>query len=328
MREEYIKAEHFSLIEYARYIKMSDSTRNYTNEFHHKFVDKHEEYIDISNFAKISNEFTKFIPMGSNKPYLQVFKSCDSFKNKTLYLKLKIIGMQIFLLMIFASLSFYLAKNALYPLKESIETLDKFAKDLIHDLNTPVTAMKLNIKILEKNKYIKDTKAIVRLNKSINTITELHENLTVLLEKKTFQVEMVNVCEVIKDVVELHQPSYKDISFNINCFAFSVETNTNALKEVLHNIISNACQYNQRDGYVDIYTKNKTLYIKNSGIEISEPDKIFNRTYSGQNSSGIGLDIVKRLCDAMDIKIAVSSDEKNSCFSLIFNKSKTSLTLS
>ena len=43
-----------------------------------------------------------------------------------------------------------MAKSSLKPLKESIETLDKFAKDLIHDLNTPITAMKLNIKLLER----------------------------------------------------------------------------------------------------------------------------------------------------------------------------------
>lgn len=320
MQEEYIKIEEFSLMEYARYIKMGDSVKDYSDEYHHKFVDKHNEYIDVRNFEKIDNEFTKFIPMGSNKPYLQVFKSCNSFNDKELQLQLNIIYVQLVLLFIFASLSFYLAKGALKPLRESIDTLEKFAKDLIHDLNTPVTAMKLNIKLLEKNPLIKDTNAIVRLNKSISTITELHENLTILLEKNTFQIELVNVCDIVQDVVQLHEPSYTDIKFNISCTSLFAETNTNALKEVLHNIISNACKYNRQNGYVNIYMQDNVLRIKNSGAEIHEPDKIFNRNYSGQNSSGIGLDIVKRLCDAMNIKVEVTSDEKSSCFSLIFKK--------
>jgi two-component system OmpR family sensor kinase len=213
-----------------------------------------------------------------------------------------------------------LAKSSLKPLKESIETLDKFAKDLIHDLNTPITAMKLNIKLLEKDPQIKNIKAIERLNKSINTVTELHENLTVLLEKRTFQIISVNIFDIVREVVHLHEPSYPNITFDISKNSLIIDTNPNALKEVLHNIISNACKYNSHNGYVRVYEENKILHIRNSGAEINETNKIFNRNYSEQNSSGIGLDIVKRLCDAMNIKIEVTSDEESNCFSLIFDK--------
>ena len=320
MKEGYLKAEDFSLITYARYIKIGDSSNNYSNEYHHKYVDNHNKYIDIRNFEKIDKEFTKFIPMSNNEPYLQVFKSDENFNNKVNELLFIVIVVQILLLFIFASLSFYLARSSLKPLKESIETLDKFAKDLIHDLNTPVTAMKLNIKLLEKNPDVKNTKAMERLNKSINTVTELHENLTVLLEKRTFQIISVNIFEIVREVVHLHEPSYPNITFDISKNSFIIDTNPNALKEVLHNIISNACKYNRYNGYIRIYEENKILHIKNSGVEINETDKIFNRNYSEQNSSGIGLDIVKRLCDAMNIRIKVTSDEKSNCFSLIFNK--------
>ena len=68
--------------------------------------------------------------------------------------------------------------------------------------------MKLNIKLLEKDPQIKNIKAIERLNKSINTVTELHENLTVLLEKRTFQIISVNVFDIVREVVHLHEPSY------------------------------------------------------------------------------------------------------------------------
>jgi two-component system OmpR family sensor kinase len=121
------------------------------DDFHHTFTDKHDRHIDIRNFTVTENEFTKFIPMGHKGRYLQVFKSKDAFEKKLLYLKLKIVSIQILLLLIFALISYRLAKNALRPLEESIETLDKFAKDLIHDLNTPVAAMKLNIRLLEKD---------------------------------------------------------------------------------------------------------------------------------------------------------------------------------
>jgi len=233
-------------------------------------------------------------------------------------LRYKIIISQFILLIIFAFISYLLAKNALKPLQESIQTLDRFAKDLIHDINTPITAMKLNIKLLQKHQILQDSKPFQRLQKSIDTILELRTNLTILLEKKTFQITTLNVCNIVKDVIELHQPNYPDINFKIECSQLEVQVNQNGLKQILHNLISNACKYNKTNGDVHIYIKNKTLFIEDSGIGIKKPQKIFNRSYSGQNSTGFGLDIVKRLCEAMNINIDVRSDTKGSCFSLTF----------
>jgi len=318
MTAQLLKAEHFSLIEYARSIKMNDTSQKFGDDFHYKYVDKGDKHINISNFTITKDEFMKYIPMGYQQSYLQVFKSTKSFEVKLAQLKERIIAIQILLLAVFALLSYLLAKNALKPLQDSIETLDKFAKDLIHDLNTPVTAMKLNIKLLEKQDVLKDVKPLLRLKKSIATISELRENLTVLLEKKTFQVTPINVCEIVRDITELHQPNYPELRFEIECVSLVVNAHENALKQVLHNLISNACKYNKSSGYIKIYIQERTLCIEDSGVGIKEPDLIFDREYSAQNSSGLGLDIVKRLCDAMNIKIEVKSSEQGSCFKLLF----------
>ena len=57
-----------------------------------------------------------------------------------------------------------------------------------------------------------------------------------------------------------------------------------------------------------MYAKENILYIQDSGVGIKKTQNIFKRNYKEQNSGhGIGLDIVKRLCDSMDINISVSS---------------------
>ena len=298
---------------------MAEKLDEFSNDFHHKITTK-QKHIDISNFTEKINEFTKFIPTRNQKKYLQVFKSKNSYTDKLTKLKYHIILFQIILLFIFALISFFLAKNALKPLYESIQTLDKFAKDLIHDLNTPVTAMKLNMKILEQNKDIRDIKAFLRLQKSIESISELRKSLTTLLEHKTFQITNLNLCKIVKDTMELHQPNYPNLKFEINCSSLEVKANENALKQILHNLISNACKYNKKNGYVKIFTKNKTLYIQDNGKNIKDTDKIFTREFSTQNSTGLGLDIVKRLCEAMQIEVkAVSTSNYGNCFSLHFN---------
>lgn len=317
MKGQLVQKEHFSLIEYARHIKMGENLEAFSDDFHHEYVGDVER-ISMKNFTIGKSEFSKMMPTKNSSYYLKVLKSKNVYEDNLQNLLIKITIAQILLLVLFASISYFLAKKALTPLNDSIQTLDKFAKDLIHDLNTPVGAMKLNIKILEKNEHVKDSNAVLRLKKSIDTIAELRENLTTLLEKKTFQISKLNVCDIVRDVLHLHQPNYKNLDFEVYCQSLVVEVNANALKQILHNIISNACKYNTKDGYVKIYIEKNFLYIEDSGVGIAEPQKIFDREYSAQNSTGIGLDIVKRLSSEMDIKVSVVSSEKGSTFSLEF----------
>ena len=319
IRNHYLKIEEFSLIEYARHIKMGNNMDEYVEYFHHNFLDM-KKHIDIRNFTTTDAEFSKIIPIKRNRKYLQVFKSKLLFDEKLYHMKIKIILTQIFLLLLFAYISYRLAKSALKPLQESIATLDKFIKDLIHDLNTPVTAIKLNLKLLQKVADFKDNNAIKRLSKSVHTISELHENLTILLEEETFQMQVFNLCEMVEDVVQIQKQLYPDIVFKIECSNFKAKLNKNAIKQILQNIISNACKYNSKHGYVNIYKENDSLCIADSGYGIKEPSKIFERSYSEENSSGIGLDIVKRLSDAMDIEIKLTTSKNGSCFILNFKK--------
>ncbi|MFK5938256.1 MAG: HAMP domain-containing sensor histidine kinase [Sulfurimonas sp.] len=320
LKNHYLRVEEFSLIEYARHIKMGNNMDEYVKYYHHNYLDINK-HIDIRNFTIAEYEFSKIIPMKRNREYLQVHKSKLIYDNKLYSMKIKIIITQIFLLLLFAYISYRLAKSALKPLQESIATLDKFIKDLIHDLNTPVTAIKLNMQLLQKVPELKDNKAIKRLKKSVYTISELHENLTILLEEETFQMQIFNVCEIVADVVQIQKQLYPDIVFKVECANFKAKFNQNATKQILQNIISNACKYNSQHGHVNIYIKDDALCIADSGNGIKEPSKIFERSYSEENSSGLGLDIVKRLSDAMDINIELTTSKKGSCFILNFKRS-------
>ncbi len=316
MKTQFLRAEQFSMIEYARDIKMGKDISKFKKLFRHIFPDKTYRYIDIKNFTTKNGEFMKFIPLNKKGGYFQVFKSTKPFEKKLFDLKLKIASMQLLLLLLFALISYRLAKNALKPLEESISVLDKFAKDLIHDLNTPATSIKLNMKILKKDAHYKENRALQRIERSAQTISELHENLTILLQEGTFQMQKVDLFDIIKDVVQIQKQIFPSIDFRVATTSFVLKTNPNAMKQILQNIISNACKYNSKDGFVKIYIKDNALHVEDSGKGIKNPQKIFERSFSDENSSGIGLDIVKRLANSMNLDIKVSSSQKGSTFVL------------
>ena len=307
MKTHLLKAEEFRLLEYARHIKMGGPKGEFPSDFRHRFIPAGNRHIDIANLRIENGCFVKLVPLRFGDRYLEVCRSTAAYERRLGQLKLRIVAAQALLLLLFGLLSYRLAKNAIRPLQESIELLDHFVKDLIHDLNTPVTAIKLNLTVLEQMSQFRGLRVLQRLQKSVRTISELHENLTILLEEKTFQTRETDLCPLVREVVEIQRPLYPEIAFEVSCHDFRATVHPKAFKQMLQNIVSNACRYNKPQGYVRIYRRGRTLIVEDSGIGIDDPEKIFERDYSGRGGSGLGLDIVRRLAMAMQVEVAIEN---------------------
>ena len=317
MYNQLFKAEHFSIIKYARHLKSGDEVKD--ENFHYVVEEDIIEEIAMDNIKLTSTYFIKRIPYKWDYGYYVIYKKrieFDQKKNKVFQI---VVISQITLLVIFGFISLFLARNALKPMQEAINKLDSFSKDLIHDLNTPITAINLNMKILQKNDTLKENKALARIQKSVVNISDLHQNLRLLLEEETFQLEDVDVSKILEEVVHTHQVMYPKLSWKFAGKDLHVKTNEKALRQVLQNIVSNACKYNVENGVIKIQVKDKSLIISDSGIGINDTKKVFDRNYTEHQSGfGIGLDIVKRLCNNMDIKINIESSSEGTSFTLIF----------
>lgn len=306
MYKQLLQKEHFSLIEYARHLKSGDSLDGFVG-FSSLRVPK--ESISMDNLLETKDEFIKTIPMEENGTYLRVIKHKSEFLKNVDELKFRVKISQLLLLLIFGAISYFLAKNAIKPMQDSIDALDRFSKDLIHDLNTPIASMKLNIKLLENSATLKELEALSRLKKSLDVIVELEENLTILLDKKSFVFEDVNVCLVLRELVGLM--AHQNLDILIDCKSFIKKTNQKALKEILNNLLSNAIRYS--GGFVKIYIKDDIIYIYNNSKE----------ELSSIQSRGRGLNIVKQLSDALNIKITYSFSKDSNIVSLAFDYSTT-----
>lgn len=230
-------------------------------------------------------------------------KELNKMKNYTILL-------QILLLIFFFLLSLYLSKISLKPINDTISHLDRFLKDLIHDINTPITSILLNTTMLKKQ--INDEsllKKLTRVEHSANEMGSLYENLEVIL-KETLSKSMVNLYPVLASKKEFFLLKYSNILIELDEVKMEVNTNEKAIIRIIDNILSNACKYSQKEPLIQISFSDNTLTIKDNGKGMKYPEKIFERSYTeNEQGHGIGMHIVQRLCNSLDIKIDVNSQE-------------------
>ncbi|MBN2895869.1 MAG: HAMP domain-containing histidine kinase [Campylobacterales bacterium] len=292
---------HFELIDYARAYKMGDASYHSTTVTHRQ-VDINRS-IAIDNLSLKQTQIIKFIP--HEEGYLRLQMNRDRFDTALGHLRMHIYLIQLFLLLLFGVLSAWLAHSAINPLRDTISRLDAFSKDLIHDLNTPITAILLNVTLLRSTPS--NTRALERIETNAKRIMNLHENLATLLHERPFTNTTITPCPLIEELMATYRLLYPTLQFALTCKGIARPLNADALHQIISALLSNACRYNKEGGSVVIVYDGKELLVRDTGVGIAQSERVFERHFSEQGSSGLGLHIVKRLCDAMNISLTVTS---------------------
>jgi len=275
-----------------------------------------------------NNKIIRYIK-NPKKSYLNtqyiVAKILNNNWQKNIIINIIIYSSLFFTLMLI--IGYYILNLFLKPMKNSIKLLDNFIKDTTHELNTPISTIGANIELINtlnfENKLLQ--KSINRIDIAAKTISNIYDDLTymILNNKIISKNENINLEGFINQRAEYFKSllNIKKISINVeikdNIVLF---IDRNKLSKLIDNILSNAIKYNNINGKIDITLKNNTLYIKDNGIGIRKEnlDKLLQR-YSRFNDTvggfGIGLSIVKMICDEYNLNISISSKYKE--FTLI-----------
>lgn len=288
--------------------QMKDYTFDFKNKMFSLDIIENDTNKQLFKIYDCKEGLCAYFEAPSTGPYL-LKVVYDKKKYEKLYneflIKIFKFSIVIFFLLLVISLGF--AIYSLRPMKEALHLLEDFLKDLIHDLNTPATSILLNSRLLRKRG---DFEEIERIELSAKTISSLYKNLELITPNSITKDESVFVEELINKKIEVLHKLYPNIEFIKNLENLEIKNNTNAVERIIDNILTNACKYNKKNGQVIISIKNQTLIIKDTGIGIKNTKKVFQRYYKeNETGLGIGLSIVKQLCDTLDIKIYIESKE-------------------
>lgn len=257
-----------------------------------------------------SKELFALFPIPKNDMYaLKLTLSKKDYKKELGYLQKKVFILFMWALLCIAFVSVLFSVYALYPLRKALHLTEEFSRDILHDLNTPLTALRLNVNRLESTQ--KDERKLRRISQSIDTIVSLGDNLRAYLEKHEYNSEIFDIGELIKERLSVYMKLYPDIEFEFKKEALLLNTNYDAIRRIIDNLIDNAAKYNKDKGFVKIKIDDGSyiLSIEDNGRGIEHPNKIFKRFYKeNEKGAGIGLNIVKKFCDELKIDIKVKSE--------------------
>lgn len=196
---------------------------------------------------------------------------------------------------------------SLSPIRKALRLNDEFIKDILHDFNTPITSMILNIKMLKDEKG--EDPYISRLSKSIENLLRLQNNLKSFLHNSPSQSQSVDIATLAEERLKTIQNIYPDLAYIFNKQnELTKITNHELLMRILDNILSNAAKYNRPNGEVRVTITNDTVVIEDTGKGIKNVDKVLHRYYKEQDRGiGLGLHIVNKLCNELNIGMQIQS---------------------
>ncbi len=216
----------------------------------------------------------------------------------------------------FAIMIFVLSRIFLTPLREYIEFLDRFIRDATHELNTPISILSMSLERIEQNELsAKNTKAFSRMLVATRTMSHLFDDLSfIMLAQKSSVSTQVNVKELVLQRISFFLPlaEAKQIELIEDLQECELLVNEGDLSRIIDNLLSNAIKYNKINGRLTIKLDTNILSVADTGIgfdpaKSSEIFGRFTRLESANGGFGLGLNIVKSLCDLYEIAIDVQT---------------------
>lgn len=237
--------------------------------------------------------------------------------------------------------------QALYDINksmcENVNMIDNSRKDFkeyvemwIHEVKIPLASLILTINNHKNDINPKIKSQLKRLEDYVDQVLFYVRSENA---EKDYLINEVNLGNVIKNIgiKNMDDLLENNIEFIVDKVNVSVMSDSKWLEFVLGQIINNSIKYkrNIKNSYIKINTFEKdnkvTLTIEDNGIGIKKSDlnQVFSKSFTGENgrirskSTGMGLYIVKNMCERLGHKISIESEVGNyTRVSITFSKDR------
>ena len=213
---------------------------------------------------------------------------------------------------------------------EQAETVRRnLMADVSHELRTPLTVLEGNLRAALDHVYELDDEELANLygqtRHLINLVNDLRELTLAEAHRLPLNLEPINVGELVDETLAVFEPltEEKEIALvNIQPeTAVTTQADQSRLRQVLHNLLSNALRHTPNGGEIKVSVEQLTQAVRirvadnGEGIEPDLVAHVFDRFYRTDRSrsrdtggTGLGLAIVRAIIEAHGGTVTAASD--------------------
>lgn len=221
--------------------------------------------------------------------------------------------------------------DSLYEINKSmIENINEYKKNTdefkeyveiwIHEVKIPISSLILKC---HNNKELYDKSLLPIIRRLDYNIDEILYYVRSENTEKDFSISEVDLKDVVRNTSIKNKDDMLDnnIVFDTSLDSKKIYTDKKWLEFIINQVINNSIKYKKdKDSIIKIKSfdkENKTiLEIYDNGIGIPKKDlnRVFDKSFTGSNgrdkvkSTGMGLYIVKKLCDKLGHNIYIESE--------------------
>lgn len=225
-------------------------------------------------------------------------------------------------------IGYFFVQETMKPAEDMFNRLDQFTIDASHELKTPLgianSSLDLAIRTRQYKKYITESKSYIKkANNVIEKMLELARLDTMSMAPATLILNK-EIERIIKTCSQDIKKKRLQVVTNMPT-EVKIKADLVLVERALTNLLENAIKFNTTNGRIEIMLNKGCLRISNTGKHIpqEELDKIFDRFYQSDVSRsakgyGIGLAIVKKICDLHGWKVQAESSDSLTTFTIFF----------
>jgi len=194
---------------------------------------------------------------------------------------------------------------------------DLFIKKTMHEINTPLSIISLNCDSLERE--IGSKLELKTIKASTKTLSCIYGDLSYLIKKENreYKQSKINMLTFISSRIAFFDElaNVKDIMIDLQSSTdYYLYFNEYELERIIDNTISNSIKYSHPSSMIEIFVgvdeEKYIVSIKDQGIGIENAADMFKPyiQHSSLNMGlGLGLTIIKDICDKCKVKIIANS---------------------
>ncbi len=207
---------------------------------------------------------------------------------------------------------------------EKVKAWKNGAKLLLHEINNPLTPMKLSIQTLLLDQKKPNTE-LTTINSSLIDVQEILSKFKNFINIEFGEKEEFDLLPLLKEVLSSFEKQEKKIAFKMNISSSKIKilSEKTLLKMVMNNLIKNGIEANKDDFLIKIdeFPEIITVQFITKNRKILKPEKIFRLAYSEKGKErGFGLFLCKQISDYLDLGINFKNKENDVIFYISINK--------